>query len=42
MFEGREVIHDVNLHINPGETIAFVGTTGRGEKAPWWLWSTVL
>jgi len=30
--EGREVIHDVNLHINPGETIAFVGTTRRGKK----------
>jgi ATP-binding cassette subfamily B protein len=30
--EGREVIHDVNLHINPGETIAFVGTTGAGKS----------
>jgi ATP-binding cassette subfamily B protein len=30
--EGREVIHDVNLHFNPGETIAFVGTTGAGKS----------
>jgi ATP-binding cassette subfamily B protein len=30
--EGREVIHDVDLHINPGETIAFVGTTGAGKS----------
>ena len=30
--EGREVIHDVNLHIQPGETIAFVGTTGAGKS----------
>ena len=30
--EGREVIHNVNLHINPGETIAFVGTTGAGKS----------
>jgi ATP-binding cassette subfamily B protein len=28
----REVIHDVSLHINPGETIAFVGTTGAGKS----------
>jgi len=34
--EGREVIHNVNLHINPGETIAFVGTTGA-VKVPWLL-----
>ena len=30
--EGREVLHDINLHINPGETIAFVGTTGAGKS----------
>ena len=30
--EGTEVIHDVTLHINPGETIAFVGTTGAGKS----------
>ena len=30
--EGTEVIHDVNLHINPGETIAFVGATGAGKS----------
>ena len=28
----REVLHDINLHINPGETIAFVGTTGAGKS----------
>jgi ATP-binding cassette subfamily B protein len=30
--EGREILHDINLHINPGETIAFVGTTGAGKS----------
>ena len=29
--EGVEVIHDVDLHIQPGETIAFVGSTGAGK-----------
>jgi ATP-binding cassette subfamily B protein len=28
----REVLHDINLHINPGDTIAFVGTTGAGKS----------
>ena len=28
----REVLHDINLHINPGETVAFVGTTGAGKS----------
>lgn len=31
-FEGKEVIHDVDLHIKPGETIAFVGATGAGKS----------
>ena len=30
--KNREVLHDINLHINPGETIAFVGTTGAGKS----------
>ena len=30
--EGREIIHDVDLHIEPGETIAFVGSTGAGKS----------
>jgi ATP-binding cassette subfamily B protein len=29
---GREVLHDINLKIQPGETIAFVGTTGAGKS----------
>ena len=28
----REVLHDVDLHIQPGETIAFVGSTGAGKS----------
>jgi ATP-binding cassette subfamily B protein len=28
----REVLHDISLHINPGETVAFVGTTGAGKS----------
>jgi ATP-binding cassette subfamily B protein len=30
--EGREIIHDIDLHIEPGETIAFVGSTGAGKS----------
>jgi ATP-binding cassette subfamily B protein len=30
--EGREVLHDIELHIQPGETIAFVGSTGAGKS----------
>jgi ATP-binding cassette subfamily B protein len=30
--EGREVLHDIDLHIQPGETIAFVGSTGAGKS----------
>lgn len=29
---GAEVLHDINLHINPGETIAVVGQTGSGKS----------
>lgn len=28
---GREVLHDINLHVRPGETIALVGPTGAGK-----------
>lgn len=27
-----EVLHDINLHIRPGETVAFVGSTGAGKS----------
>jgi ABC-type multidrug transport system fused ATPase/permease subunit len=30
--EGVEVLHDINLHIYPGETIALVGSTGAGKS----------
>jgi ABC-type multidrug transport system fused ATPase/permease subunit len=29
--EGVEVLHDVSLHVRPGETIALVGPTGAGK-----------
>jgi ABC-type multidrug transport system fused ATPase/permease subunit len=29
---GLEVLHDINLKIRPGETIAFVGPTGAGKS----------
>ncbi|MEI9893865.1 MAG: ABC transporter ATP-binding protein [Chthoniobacter sp.] len=28
----REILHDVNLHIRPGQTVAFVGGTGAGKS----------
>ena len=30
--DGVEVLHDINLHVAPGETIAFVGQTGAGKS----------
>lgn len=30
--EGRPVLHDISLHVEPGETIAFVGQTGAGKS----------
>jgi ABC-type multidrug transport system fused ATPase/permease subunit len=29
---GLEVLHDINLHVRPGETIALVGSTGAGKS----------
>lgn len=28
-----EILHDINLHVEPGETIAFVGETGAGKSS---------
>jgi len=30
--EGATVLHDVNMHIEPGETVAVVGQTGSGKS----------
>ena len=30
--DGLEVLHDINLQIHPGETIALVGSTGAGKS----------
>jgi ATP-binding cassette, subfamily B, multidrug efflux pump len=30
--EGVEVLHDIDLHVKPGESIAFVGQTGAGKS----------
>lgn len=29
---GTRVLHDINLHVKPGETIAIVGSTGAGKS----------
>lgn len=31
--EGKNVLHDINLTINPGETVAIVGQTGSGKSS---------
>ena len=31
--EGKDVLHDINLNINPGETVAIVGQTGSGKSS---------
>ena len=31
--EGVRVLHNVNLHVKPGETVAFVGSTGAGKTS---------
>jgi ABC-type multidrug transport system fused ATPase/permease subunit len=28
-----EILHDIELHVNPGETVAFVGETGAGKSS---------
>jgi ABC-type multidrug transport system fused ATPase/permease subunit len=28
-----EILHDINLHVEPGETVAFVGETGAGKSS---------
>jgi len=30
---GLEVLHDINLHVKAGETVAFVGATGAGKSS---------
>jgi ABC-type multidrug transport system fused ATPase/permease subunit len=32
-FGETEILHDINLHVEPGETIAFVGETGAGKSS---------
>ncbi|MGI9034899.1 MAG: ABC transporter ATP-binding protein [Pyrinomonadaceae bacterium] len=31
-YDGKEVLHDINLLIKPGKTVAFVGKTGSGKS----------
>lgn len=31
--EGKDILHDINLTINPGETVAIVGQTGSGKSS---------
>ena len=30
---GKDILHDINLHIKPGETVAIVGQTGSGKSS---------
>jgi ABC-type multidrug transport system fused ATPase/permease subunit len=30
---GKEILHDINLEINPGETVAIAGQTGAGKSS---------
>ncbi|MBI2852520.1 MAG: ABC transporter ATP-binding protein [Chloroflexi bacterium] len=30
---GNEILHDINLKINPGETVAIIGRTGAGKSS---------
>ncbi len=32
-YEKTEVLHGINLHVNPGESVAFVGETGAGKSS---------
>ena len=29
----KQILHDIELHVNPGETVAFVGETGAGKSS---------
>ncbi|CAN5750351.1 MAG: ABC transporter ATP-binding protein/permease [Chloroflexota bacterium] len=32
-FGETQILHDINLHVEPGETVAFVGETGAGKSS---------
>ncbi len=32
-YGNKQILHDINLHVNPGETVAFVGETGAGKSS---------
>jgi ATP-binding cassette subfamily B multidrug efflux pump len=32
-YGNREILHDITLHVKPGETVAFVGETGAGKSS---------
>ncbi|MGC4191283.1 MAG: ABC transporter ATP-binding protein [Thermomicrobiales bacterium] len=32
-YGNREILHDIDLHVKPGETVAFVGETGAGKSS---------
>ena len=32
-YGNREILHDIELHVEPGETVAFVGETGAGKSS---------
>jgi len=32
-YGNTEILHDINLHVEPGETVAFVGETGAGKSS---------
>jgi ABC-type multidrug transport system fused ATPase/permease subunit len=32
-YGNKQILHDINLHVSPGETVAFVGETGAGKSS---------
>ncbi|HEV2127028.1 MAG TPA: ABC transporter ATP-binding protein, partial [Thermomicrobiales bacterium] len=32
-YGNTQILHDINLHVEPGETVAFVGETGAGKSS---------
>ncbi len=32
-YGGKEILHGIDLHVRPGETVAFVGETGAGKSS---------